>query len=100
MEHFLSSRRRLNRSIIITCTVMLGTLLLSACGGNPQTQQQADSSKAVLDRAIVHAQNIGVPATVLTPIIQQETQLSNTNAPMTLFNSQTDYYANVTQRYQ
>ncbi len=100
MTHVPCSRGHINRGIIITCTVMLGTLLLSACGGNPQTQQQADSSKAMLDRVIAHAQNIGVPATVLTPIIQQETQLSNTNAPMTLFNSQTDYYANVTQRYQ
>ncbi len=100
MTHVPCSHWRINRGIIITCIVMLGTLLLSACGGNSQTQQQADSSKAMLDRVIAHAQNIGVPATVLTPIIQQETQLSNTNAPITLFNGQTDYYANVTQRYQ
>lgn len=60
MEHFPSSRRRLNRSIIITCIMMFGTLLLSACGGNPQTQQQADSSKAMLDRVIAHAQNISI----------------------------------------
>ncbi len=100
MAHFLSSPRRLNRSTIITCIVMLGTLLLSACGGNPQTQQQADNSKAILDKAIAHAQNIGVPNTVLTPIIQQETQLSNTTAPIPFFNGQTDYYANITQRYQ
>ncbi len=100
MTHVPCSHWRINRGIIITCIVMLGTLLLSACGGNSQTQQQADSSKAMLDRVIAHAQNIGVPATVLTPIIQQETQLSNTNAPITLFNGQIDYYANVTQRYQ
>src|SRR2546430_7216975 len=100
MAHFLSSPRRLNRSTIITCIVMLGTLLLSACGGNPQTQQQADNSKAILDKTIAHAQNIGVPNTVLTPIIQQETQLSNTTAPIPFFNGQTDYYANITQRYQ
>jgi len=82
--------------------VMLVTLLLSACGGDPQTQQQANKSKADLDNLISHAQSIGVPDAMLKPIIQQEDQLSNTNAPITVFSGQpaTDYYSNLTQRYQ
>jgi len=82
--------------------VMLVTLLLSACGGDPQTQQQANKSKADLNNLISHAQSIGVPDAMLKPIIQQEDQLSNTNAPITIFSGQpaTDYYSNLTQRYQ
>jgi len=81
---------------------MLVTLLLSACGGDPQTQQQANKSKADLNNLISHAQSIGVPDAMLKPIIQQEDQLSNTNAPITIFSGQpaTDYYSNLTQRYQ
>jgi hypothetical protein len=77
-------------------------LLLSACGGNPQTQQSADASKVALDGLIAHAQGIGVPDTMLKPILQQEVQISNTHAPITVFNGQpaTDYYSNLSQRYQ
>lgn len=104
MAHLLSSsrRKRVKNAILITSIVMLVTLLLSACGGDPQTQQKAATSKADLDQVIAHAQSIGVPNTILTPIIQQETQISHTNAPITVFSGQpaTDYYANVMQRYQ
>ncbi|HLQ28925.1 MAG TPA: L,D-transpeptidase, partial [Ktedonobacteraceae bacterium] len=81
---------------------MLVMLLLSACGGDPQTQQKADASKSDLDNLIAHAQNIGVPDTMLKPILQQEVQITNTNAPLTVFNGQpaTDYYSNLAQRYQ
>src|SRR5437763_11628724 len=93
---------RVKNSILIVCMVMLVTLLLSACGGDPQTQQQANKSKADLDNLISHAQSIGVADAMLKPIIQQENQLSNTNAPITVFSGQpaTDYYSNLTQRYQ
>jgi len=76
-------------------------LLLSACGGNPQLQQQVSQNKAALDSAIVHAQSIGIPRTMLQPIISQEAQLSKTNAPIGLLNNQpvNDYYSNLGQRY-
>jgi len=64
---------------------MLVTLLLSACGGDPQTQQRANLSKTDLDRLISQAQGIGVPSTMLAPITQQEAQISNTSAPLTIF---------------
>ncbi len=96
------SRRRVKHLFLLISIVMLASLLLSACGGDPQTQQRANASKADLDNQIAHAQSIGVPDPMLTPIVQQETQISHTNAPLTIFNGQpaSDYYTNLTQQYQ
>lgn len=96
------ARRLSKKSIIAISLALLAMLLLSACGGNPQTQQKANQSKTKLDSLIAHAQSIGVPAATLQPVLVQEAQLSSTSAPITLFNDQpaTDYYANLTQRYQ
>ena len=102
MAVFTVSRRRVKHSVVAVSMIMLISLLLSACGADPQTQQKAGTSKAQLDSLINNALVIGVPNSLLTPIIQQESALSNTHAPMTLFNGQpaTDYYTNLTQRYQ
>ncbi len=83
--------------------VLLGVMLfITACGGSPQSQQQASQNKATLDQTLQHASSIGVPASALQPILQQEQQLSSTNAPFTPFNDQpdTDYYTNLAKRYQ
>jgi len=96
------ARRSLKNGILTGSAVLLVMLLLSACGGDPQTQQRANTGKADLDRLISQAQSIGVPSTMLAPIVRQETQISNTSAPLTIFSGQpaTDYYTNVAQRYQ
>src|SRR5947207_6630091 len=97
MTFFTGAWGRAKNGVLIVCMVTLVTLLLSACGGDPQTQQQANKSKADFDNVISHAQSIGVPGTILKPIVQQEDQLSKTNAPITVFNCQhaTDYYINL-----
>ena len=102
MTFLTVARRRLKNGILTVSAVLLVVLLLSACGGDPQTQQRANTSKTDLDRLITQAQSIGVPNTLLAPIIQQESQIGNTNAPLTIFSDQpaTDYYSNVAQRYQ
>ncbi len=94
-------RRRVRNGVLIASAIMLVMLLLSACGGNPQAQQQANTNKAKLDTLITNAQNIGVPAATLQPILQQEKQLSASSAPFALFNDQSvaDYYTNLAQRY-
>jgi hypothetical protein len=102
MTHSPVSRRQTRHFSVWVGIILLTSLLLSACGGDPQTQQKANMSKADLNNQIAHAQSIGVPDTMLKPIIQQELQISNTNAPLTLFSGQpaTDYYTNVSQQYQ
>jgi len=102
MMFFTASRRHIKHGLLSISIAMLVMLLLSACGGDPQTQQKADASKSDLDNLIAHAQTIGVPDTMLKPILQQEVQITNTNAPLTVFNGQpaTDYYSNLAQRYQ
>jgi L,D-transpeptidase catalytic domain len=95
------ARRRASKGMLTLPLAILLTLLLSACNGNPQLQQQVSQNKADLDSAVARAQSIGVPDFMLQPIIGQENQLGNTNAPIGLLNDQSvnDYYSNVTQRY-
>ena len=89
------------KSMLLLSLGILLVMLLSACNSNPQLQQQESQNKVELDNAIIHAQNIGVPASMLQPIIRQENQLKQTNAPIGLFNDQpvNEYYSNVAQRY-
>ncbi len=93
--------RRVSKCISALILAMLLMLTLSACNSNPQLQQRASQNKAALSSAIAHAQSIGVPDSLLQPIIGQEGQLSKTSAPLGLFNDQSvnDYYSNLTQRY-
>ncbi len=95
------SKKGVRRWMPITLTILLLALMLSACGGAPQSQQQATTNKAALDAALAHAKDIGVSDTMVHPIVSQEAQLSATNAPVTLFSDQptTDYYTNLSQRY-
>ncbi|MBV8822932.1 MAG: L,D-transpeptidase family protein [Chloroflexi bacterium] len=91
-----------NKRSLFLCMVVLAMLLFSACSGSPQTHQGVDQDKTTLDTALVHAQSIGVPSTLLQSIKQQETQLSATHVPLSVFGNQsaTDYYTNLAQRYQ
>ncbi|HCI80374.1 MAG TPA: hypothetical protein DHW02_11865 [Ktedonobacter sp.] len=81
---------------------LLLMLSLSACGSSSSAQQLALKDKTALDTVISQAQTIGVPASMLHPIQQQEAKLSGTSAPLTFINDQpaTDYYTNLAQRYQ
>src|SRR6267142_3415896 len=71
-------------SILILLSMMM--VLLSACGGNPQAQQQASQSKTAFDRTFQQATTVGIPATQLNSILQQKQALENSQAPLTLFN--------------
>jgi L,D-transpeptidase catalytic domain len=86
----------------ILAGVLIGIMLLvTACGGSPQSQQQASQHKAKLDQTLQHARSIGIPASALRDIVSQEQQLSSSRAPFTLFNDQadTDYYTNLATHY-
>ncbi len=97
----LTTRRRVGKPMALCLLLVLAMLLLSACGGNPQNQQQARQNKQALDTALAHAQNIGVPMNLLQSVMQQEQQLGGTNAPLSLFGDQpvNDYYSNLALRY-
>jgi len=95
------ARRSVSKGMLIFSLGILLAILLSACNSNPQLQQQESLNKVELDNVIIHAQSIGVPTSMLQPIIIQENQLTQTNAPIGLFNDQpvNEYYSNVAQRY-
>lgn len=92
----------------VTQTLLLGVMLAlllvtSGCGsGDPKIQQQASQNKTQLDSLLKRAQAIGVPTSLLQPILKQEQQLASTSVPFTLFNDQpaTDYNKNLATRYQ
>jgi hypothetical protein len=95
------ARRSVSKGMLIFSLGILLAMLLSACNSNPQLQQQEILNKVELDNALIHAQSIGIPTSMLQPIIIQENQLKQTNAPIGLFNDQpvNEYYSNVAQRY-
>ncbi len=83
--------------------LLLGLVLAtSGCGGSPQSQQQASQSKSQLDSTLKHARDIGVSASSLLPVVQQEKKLSSTSAPSNLFDDApaTSYYLNQSKQYQ
>ncbi|HLI68346.1 MAG TPA: L,D-transpeptidase [Ktedonobacteraceae bacterium] len=96
-----AARRRVEKGSALCLLLSLFIFLLSACGGNPQTQQQASKNKQALDTALAQARNIGVPANLLQPIMQQEQQLTVTHAPLSLFGDQPVevYYQDLAMRY-
>jgi len=100
MAYLSHVRQRANKASLALIAAMFVMLLLSACG-NPQTQQQAGQNKAALDSTLAQAQSIGVPGSMLQPILHQEEQLNQTSAPFGLFNDQSvnEYYTNLSQRY-
>ena len=102
MRLFPVSSHTVRKSVLVLVSAMLVMLFLSACAGDPQAQQQASQSKSILDTELAHARSSGIPANMLTPIMNQATQLNATSAPFGLFNDQsvTNYNMNLAQRYQ
>ncbi|HEY0754685.1 MAG TPA: L,D-transpeptidase [Ktedonobacteraceae bacterium] len=101
MRAYPAIRRRVEKPLGFCLLFMLSAFLLSACGGSPQIQQQSSQTKQRLDSDLGQARSIGVPATLLTPIIQQEQRLTGTHSPLGLFGDQSadTYYQNLIQRY-
>jgi hypothetical protein len=99
MAHFPTSSRPIRSGAL--AGLMLAMLMLSACNGNAQAQQQVNTNQLIFRDEIAHAQSIGVPHTMLMPILNQATLLANTSAPIALFNDQpiTNYNLNLAQRY-
>jgi lipoprotein-anchoring transpeptidase ErfK/SrfK len=101
MRPLLTTRKRVGKPLALCLLLVLSMLLLSACNGNPQLQQQANQDKHILDSSIAQAQKIGVPTNVLQPIIQQEQQLAGTHSPLGIFGDQPvdNYYTDLETRY-
>jgi hypothetical protein len=97
-----SAHRPMLRLGLVLCILALLALSLNACSENATIKQQALDSKADLDSELTQAQTIGVPASQLNSILQQEEQLIGSNPPLTMFFAQpaSIYYTNLAQRYQ
>jgi lipoprotein-anchoring transpeptidase ErfK/SrfK len=87
--------------VILTALFLSTLLFTSACGANPQIQQQASQNQTQLNSLLQRAQSIGVPQSLLQPIIKQKQQLVSTQAPFNIFDSTpaTNYYRNIGTRY-
>ena len=80
--------------------VMIGLMMfISACGGDDYTQQQASQNKAQLDHLLQQARDIGVPLSLLQPVLQQEQQLSYSNGIGLNTQSNTDHYHYLATHY-
>lgn len=93
--------QRVTQTLLVA--LLLGiTVFTSACGADPQVQQSANQNKTQLDSTIQHAQQIGVPASSLNPILKKEQTVNSSSAPFSLFNGQaaTDYYRTQARQYQ
>ena len=102
MAYYNTQQRHGSKRTIFMTLALLMAILLSACNGDPQAQQNATLQKTHLDRTLAQARSNGVPSNILQPIVRQEQQISSTNAPFTLFSGQpvTDYYNHTAQSYQ
>ena len=98
--HSVLIPRHVSQAMLVLLVLGL-TVLTSACGGNAQVQQQVSQDKTQLDQLTQHAEAIGVPTTLLGPILKQEQQLSNTGAPFSPFNDQpvNTYYTSQANQY-
>lgn len=81
----------------------LGLLLfLSACGSLSPAGQQTQQYKAALDAQLAQAQQIGVPQSMLAPLLQQENRVAQGVAPVGLFGDKNpdSAYQNASISYQ
>ena len=82
--------------IFLTILAVLSTLLCtSACGSDTSPEQQlARRSQVQLEKALQHASQIGVPASLLLPIQEKEQALARSRAPFALFDQRPvqDYF--------
>ena len=80
--------------------VMIGLMMfISACGGDDHIQQQASQNKAQLDHLLQQARDIGVPLSLLQPVLQQEQQLSDSNVIVFDTQPDTDHYHYLATHY-
>jgi len=77
-------------------------LFLSACGSLSPAGQQAQQDKAALDAELTHAQQIGVPQSLLAPIQDQENRVAQGASPTGLFGDKTpdSAYKDASTSYQ
>ena len=100
MLHPVKTCPRIAQAMI--ALLLLGTTLLtSACGRGSQEQQGALRNQARFDQQLKHAQQIGVPAFLLQPLLRTEQQLASSNSPFNLLSNQSAnmYYHNLTMHY-
>ncbi len=99
MERRFLQRRRLWLFTLFGLSLLL---FLNSCGSLSPAGQQAQQIKAALDAALAHAQQIGVPQSMLTPIQQQEQRVAQGATSTGLFGDTTpeSAYRDASTSYQ
>lgn len=103
------SNRFATKKIFASMGCVLGLLLLltfivsgvAVSRPDPRVEQQVQQNRSQLDRLIHHAIMLGVPISLLQPVLKREQALNSSNAPVALFNKQpgTSYDQYLAQRY-
>ena len=90
-----------SRQVLLFLLFLAILLLTSACGGDAQIRQRATGSQARFARLLQHAEQIGIPVSMLQPVLQRQEQLTSTGAPFNPFDEQAinNYYSDLNHNY-
>jgi hypothetical protein len=108
-KQLFAKNRWATKKIFVSMGCVLGLLLLLTfivsgvvvSRPDPRVEQQVQQNRSQLDRLIHRAVILGVPISLLQPVLKQEQVLNSSNAPVALFNKQpgTSYDQYLAQRY-
>ncbi len=96
-----SVRKLWTTRAILSVMFLAVFLLTSACGGNAQIRQRATGGQARYMKLLQHAEQIGIPSSMLQPVLQHQNQLAHMSAPSNPFDDQglNSYYNGLSNSY-
>jgi lipoprotein-anchoring transpeptidase ErfK/SrfK len=101
MSYSVQQRPRIRPTVLLLLLLLAALPLLNACGGNAQIRQLATANQSKFMKALLHAEQIGIPTAMLRPVLTWQQQLSASSSPFSPFNDQPidDYYRHLDQSY-
>lgn len=94
-------RKQWTMRAILSVMLLAVFLLTSACGGNAQIRQRATGGQARFMKQLQHAEQIGIPSSMLQPVLQRQDQLAHMSPPSNPFDDQAlnGYYNGLSNSY-